>query len=414
MNKLKKIIASAAFAMFAVAPAFAQGGSNYSMYGIGDIHNNLSARYEGMGGVSIAVPSEYGINLKNPAMWSFVETTRIQAGYHYNQRRAEYGDDLIDQSNAGVNQILGLFAIDSARGIAVSFGVLPYSSINYYIQKNDQYIDDQFDFYGESIYTGSGGITEGYIGLSSEITNNFRLGLQADIFFGTMSQATRTLFYDGINQEQTNDRDDQVSGSGLKFGFSYEPVKNLFVGAYYEKILKLNIDSKISYDGQLNSVTNDSTYTRKYELDLPDSYGVGIALKTGKFLIAADYSCQDFSNFKNEANSLAEFKNSQTLAVGLSRFGSKSYRADFFDKITYNFGLGYKQLYYSVKGEDINEIFASVGFDWNTVGSMMVNLAFTGGIRGKNSDGLLKETFLRMNVNISLGETWFKPFKPDY
>ncbi len=394
--------------------ALAQGGSNYSMYGIGDIYNNLGARYEGMGGVGIAIPSATAINLKNPAMWSFVETTRIQAGYHYNQRHLESGEYKLNQSNASVNQVLTIFSIDTAKGISVSFGILPYSSVNYYIKKVNEIKNDEFDYYSESLYQGSGGVSTAYIGGTSKITDNFRLGLQANVFFGTMKHHIRTLSYDGINQEQISQRSEIISGSALRAGLFYEPIKNLYVGAFYEKNLKFKTETEIFYDGQLNSVKNDSTYSLFYDLEFPDSYGLGLAYQTGKFLFGGELSVQDFSNFKLDKNAQVKYKNSMSMALGCSRLGSTGLRANFLDKITYNFGVGYKQLYYNVNNQDINEYYGSIGFDIPVVGTTLINSAFTFGVRGKNSGNNISETFFRMNINLSLGETWFKPFKQEY
>ncbi len=400
--------------IFATSVVFAQGGSNYSAYGIGDIHNNLGAHYEGLGGVGIAMPSHSSINLKNPALWSFVESTRLQLGYHYNQRQIEQGSDVINQSNAAVNQILGIFSIDTSKGISVAFGILPYSSVNYYIKRYEIIKNDEFDFAGESFYQGSGGVSTAFIGVSSEITNNFRIGLQANAFFGKIKHHIRTLFYDGINQEQINQRSEAVSGAALKGGLFYEPIDNLYIGAYYEKNLNFKTETEIYYDGQLNSVKNDTTFSNTYDIEFPDSYGIGLAYEAGKFLIGGELSIQDFTNFKFERNDNVKFKNSVTAALGLSRMGNRGFRADFLDKITYNFGLGYKQLYYNVSGQDINEIYGSIGLDIPIVGSTMFNTAFTFGIRGKNEGSIISEKFFRMNINLSMGESWFKPFKQDY
>ena len=81
------------------------------------------------------------------------------------------------------------------------------------------------------------------------------------------------------------------------------------------------------------------------------------------------------------------------MALGCSRLGNTSARAEFFDKITYNFGVGYKQLYYNVNNTDVNEYYGSLGFDIPVVGTTLINTAFTFGVRGENSGKNISETF---------------------
>lgn len=399
---------------------FAQGGSNYSMYGIGDIHDNLSARFESMGVAGVAVPSEYAINLSNPAMWTFLKTTRVQGGYNYTVHNASrdnnplYTQNSLTQSAAGVSQVLMNFGIDTARGIDFNVGFYPYSNVNYYLRRDLTVSDDGTDYYSKTYYTGSGGVTEAYAGLSWKPFNFLRIGARANGYFGKVSAEVRTLFGDSQNQEQVNDRKDEVSGYSYTFGLCFEPLKNLLVGAYYEPIADFRTRLVISYDGQLNSVKNDTSYSQKYGLDYPDRMGVGVSYTTGKFIIAADWTHQDFKNFRLEGDSPAKYRAYETYGIGVSRIGSHSYRAGFWDKATYNLGCGYRQQYYSVFGTDINEMYASAGMDVRLIGNFMLNTAVTYGIRGKKTENLVREQFIRLNVNVSLGESWFNPFKPDY
>lgn len=404
------------FAIFIICSVqiLAQGGSNYSIFGIGDIHNNIGARYEAMGGTSIAVPSIYNINTKNPALWTYVQNTRIQAGYNYNLRHIEQGDNKMYQSNASVNQFLGIFAIDTAKGISASFGILPYSSVNYYIKKNERIKNANFDIYGESMYEGSGGVSQAYLGAAANIFRNLKVGLSVSAFFGKLNQNINTIFYDYINQTLINRRSTIVRGSSLKAGIIFEPVKNLLIGAVYDKTLAFHNEIEVFYDGSYNYVKNDSTYSMFYDYKLPDVFGAGVSYQINNYLIAADFSMQDFTNFGLNKTNKFEYRNSYNASIGLSRIGEGGFRKTIFDKTTYNLGMGYRQLYYKVFGQDINEYYGSVGFDVPVSYYFWLNTGFTFGVRGVNTNGAIKETFGRLNVNISLGETWFRPYKEEY
>ncbi len=45
------------------------------------------------------------------------------------------------------------------------------------------------------------------------------------------------------------------------------------------------------------------------------------------------------------------------------------------------------------------------------VDQAFVDFAIIGGTRGTLSEDLLQEYYFRMNIDLSVGETWFKPFR---
>jgi hypothetical protein len=57
---------------------------------------------------------------------------------------------------------------------------------------------------------------------------------------------------------------------------------------------------------------------------------------------------------------------------------------------------------------------ASIGFQVPWSGTFISDIALTFGSRGTQTDGLIREYFGKLSVDVSIGETWFKPFKRDY
>ena len=404
------------FALFvaSIAHSFAQGGSNYSIFGIGDIQQSVVARYESLAGTSIAIPSEYAINPRNPALWANVKNTRIQAGYNYNLRHIEQGLGTMFQSNATVNHILGIFSIDTSLGLSAAFGILPYSSVNYLIKKQERIFNEDFNIYGESTYEGNGGVSQGFLGASVKPLNWLQLGLSINTFFGRLNQNINTIFFDYKNQNQTNRRSTIIRGNSVKAGMTLQPFNNFNIGLFYDKVLNYRNEIEIAFDGSDNYVKNDTSYSQFYEHKLPDTYGVGVSYQMDNYLIGADISMQDFTNFQLNKTDRFVYTNSYSASLGLSRIGQGGFRRNIFDKTTYNFGLGYKQLYYKVFGQDIKEYYASVGFDVPVTPVFWINSAFTFGVRGVNQNNAIKETFFKLNVNLSIGETWFQRFIEEY
>ena len=408
--KLNKAIIIILF--FTIYQGFSQGGSNYSILGIGDIQQSLGAFYEGLGTTSIAVPSENAINMNNPALWSRVTSTRLQAGYTLNQRYVKSDLNNLYQNNAGVSSVIGLFAVDTSLGLGISYGVYPYSSVNYLISNNFNIDYDGSTVYGYNIYQGKGGITMAHLGFGINIFKNLAVGCAALGYFGTLTRATTTEIYTSNSSICYNYRFDYFKGVGIKTGLYYTPVENLNLGFYLDKPLSLTVDREVKL---VQTYITDSTYSSSKDLTLPVSIGFGASFVSGKFLFAGDYSMQDFSDFDYQDNeTIASYKKSDKISFGVSRMGSKSKYAKTLDKITYNLGFYLRTLYYNVNNNNIKEVAATFGFSAPIVDKTILDIGFTLGSRGTTSQGLLKESFGRMNINISLGDNWFNPWVVEY
>lgn len=396
--------------------AFAQGGSNYSMYGVGDVYDNLGASYEAMGGIGIAVPSATSINLKNPAMWSFVKSTRLQVGYHFNQRIiTDSIDNVLYQNNGGVNEILGIFALDTSKGLSISFGLVPYSSVNYMINKNLS-IPFGEDTYQNGIteYRGSGGVSTIYLGGSVGLFDWLKIGVAGNAFLGKITHSIQNkMENDYAYDDNIYSRVDNIRGGSIKAGLFIEPIENLYIGFSMDKVFESRTTTTETYL-YYNDSLPDVSYKNYSDINLPDVYSFGLSYNWGKVVFGTELTLKNFKDLSLYKNESVVFKNTKQIAFGLSRIGNTNYRASFWDKTTYNLGFGYKELYYDIKNNNINEIYGSFGFDMPFVGFAMLNTAFTFGVRGKAENSLPKEVFGRMNINISLGEIWFIPFKQEY
>ncbi|MFP4526984.1 MAG: hypothetical protein ACLFQX_00425 [Candidatus Kapaibacterium sp.] len=391
--------------------ARAQGGSNYSMFGVGDLFHDVSASYKGLGGTSIAFPSENSINTRNPAMWSFVTTTRLQAGYVFNQHYIQQEPNELLQNNGQVNNILGLFSIDTALGIAVSFGIHPQSTVNYLVAHPVSINIEGVTANGRTLYRGAGGLSSAYVGVSTGIIGGLYVGGSVYASFGKIERMTLTEFYrqsayDQIFDYELDERD-FFSGFGWKAGMAYRTSGFTF-GAFFESQPSLSAErNEVHY----SSLQRDTSFTSEFDLAFPAYYGFGAAYETGKFIMGADLSFQDFSGFDYKPGVDTRFTNSMMMSAGVERIGSKSPGAKFIDRIAYKFGLGYNQLYYEVAGNHIDEYFGAVGMQIPLGSDAVIDAGLMLGSRGTTDNGLIREYFGRFNLDISIGDVWFRPYR---
>lgn len=389
-----------------------QGGSNYSIFGIGDIELSSSSAYEGLAGTCLAIPMEHAINPLNPALWSKVTKTRLIAGYKFNQHLTEdVKDNFLYQNNGHISGISAIFAIDTSTGISVALGLSPYSTVNYLISVPLEVSNEGTLVTGKALYQGSGGISTAYFGGSVNILDNLSFGISALANFGVINTNVTTSFNDQNYFTVSTYSINRFKGYGFRTGILYEPISGLNLGLFTELHQKIDLEKE---DGYGFAFDYDSSVVNTSSISLPNAFGAGISYLTGKFRFAADYKLYNFKDLDFNKGPNTEFRNLQVFSLGISRLGNQSMGANYLDKVTYNLGLGYTQLYYNIGGKDIDELYGSAGMNFPIVGTSMIDASFTFGSKGIKTDKLIHEYFGRFSLDISIGETWFKPFKREY
>ncbi|MEY3689792.1 MAG: hypothetical protein RIT37_1354 [Bacteroidota bacterium] len=385
-----------------------QGGSNYSIFGIGDIRQSIGAYYDGLGGTQYAVPSFHAVNIANPAMWSESKLTRLQIGFRFTQTAIEQQDLSASQNFGKLDGIAATFQVDTAMGISISGGIYPFSVVQYSVLTPVQAgISGLTDLSGGALNYGRGGVSAAFIGSSWKPIQGITVGFAALRLFGNISRVIQTELYTqpfiSVNQ-----RTDRFFGSGFKLGIAANPVKGLTVGVGASIYSDLEYDSDFR-QSTLNTggVAYDTVFMQKGISSLPMQLGFGLSYISGRWMVASDLEMQDLSSISySQGKSL--FRSGRRISLGLSRLRSYQLGTDYIDKVQFNVGAGWNQLYYSVNGIDIDEYYGSFGMQLPIAGSAMIDLALQGGMRGNTE--LVRELFLRCGFSVSAGEVWFKPF----
>lgn len=389
----------------------AQGGSNYSIFGLGDINSTVTSGYEGMGGTSVAMPLASTINLTNPAMISQLTTTRLLTGYRFNQNFVSSEKSNLFQNNGNINGLVIAFVFDSSKKIAASLGLVPSTKVSFAVSKDFeiQYLDQTIK--GTSSFTGSGGLSNFFLNFGSKVIEGLHIGGTIFGNFGSVIYTNEVTYPAAYTFSTYYDQEDYFSGLGYKLGTFYEINQSLSVGAYYGDYGKLSVERYKRYSSELSS---DTSFIENFDISPPKSFGFGMSYKTGKFLLGADYKQLIISDLNYSNSTFNKFRNGTEISFGGVRYGNPNRRADYLDRIDYRFGLTYNSLYYEVAGQNISEIKLSIGAGMPFAESGLLDFAFILGKRGTTSNGLVNEYFGRLVIDFSLGETWFKPFKREY
>jgi hypothetical protein len=125
------------FLLLATAGLQAQNISKspYSIVGLGEIVYTGNAQTYALGMCNQGIRSPYSVNYLNPASYSAFATTNIEAGGTYSGGSFKgAGTGNADISTAWIAYFNFGIPINTKKGMGISFGAAPFSSVGYNIQ----------------------------------------------------------------------------------------------------------------------------------------------------------------------------------------------------------------------------------------------------------------------------------------
>lgn len=420
MNKTKLVLAS--LILFMSSNLFSQNGTSspYSRYGIGDLANQKFGQYQGMGGTAIGIRNAYHLNFSNPASYTAIDSLSFIWEFGANSRRTEYTTTTEKQTKLDMNFNSMTAGFPITNWWFASFGLLPYSDVGYTISTDTISTSP----WGEtelqrSYYNGNGGINQVYIGSGFKLPYNFSVGFNAKYLFGTIEH-TRT--YNILDEEGATNPDNfsvqeiqqlVVSDFTYDFGLQYQnKIKNKWnytlglVFANQSKISAFNdlFIEKVNAYGLADTIAN--TEGQKDYILLPRNVGFGVSFNNEKFLFAADYSTQDWSNttILGKKDSLV---NLSRISAGMEYI--PNYRSlRYFSQIRYRLGAKYENSYLNLKGEQLTDYSVSFGLGLPLrKRKSTININFELGKRGTTKNNLIQENYGLISLNLSLHDIWF-------
>jgi hypothetical protein len=418
MKKVLYIISLFAIYLFLnTLPLLSQGGSNYSIFGIGDIVYGHTAASQAMGGTQIGYSSTNSISILNPALWGKIKTTRVQTGYRFNQNIIDNAEKTLLQNNGAMNGFYSIFNFDTTKEISASLMLQPVSSVNYYMSSAiDPNGNETPGLNGNKLYRGSGGLNNITLGLGTKIIKGLYLGASVSGIIGNIEHSfiTDITNIHTVNYQINNTH--IISGFNSNIGIYVEAMDNMGIGLFYNITPKGSLEERTEY---LYNPTNpyrtrDTVVINKYDVELPNFWGFGISYRfASKLLLAADYLQ---GNFKNVSIHTAgnDFNNLNRISLGAILLGSDNPYSSLINRTSYKIGAYSEQLYYNVAGKQINEYGITGGIQFPISRTAQIDFSLIIGRRGSLDNGLLQETFGRLIIDVSIGDNWFNPIRRQF
>lgn len=404
--------------------AFAgDGGSAYSLIGIGDLRYIPNARSAAMGYAGLALMSPTSINMFSPGSWSSLHYTRLQADALYEGFNSTDGINSrylarVDFSGAALS-----VPIADSEGIVFVAGITPFSRINY-----DTYDAGLFPGAVETLrysthYTGSGGVARAFMGASYVPVDGLSLGFSMNYLFGSRDNSREIITHDtgfvgGLVSESNSVSGLTFTVGGVYSGFgAIAPwLRPLSFGFFVSSRGRIGTRSQSIYQfAPSESSTELDTITLVTgDLVVPVTYGFGIGYLAGdRYVIAADYIAEPWQSTEFNGGSIPNIRNSYRIGAGVEHTPSREPAASWLERFDTRLGAYYHSTYIQINGIGITEYGATAGFGFPVSLDTRMNIALEYAIRGSRQSGLIRDHIWRCTMSFNIGELWFQRYEEE-
>lgn len=413
-----RILKSFLILVLLASTLLADGGSLYTRKGIGDLYFALNARRFALGGGALALNNVTDISNLNPAGWNSIKKTRFEIGMYYNAMNLSNSTGSVNYSQTNLSGFSIALPIDTAKGIVLTAGLIPYSNVQYEVSSTST---DPIVGKFTTTFEGNGGINTIYTGLSLHLPLDFSIGAAFEYYYGKIEYNSKiiidsTAYGDGIFKNSGN-----FQGTGMNLGLISPDLSKIFGSkdiTDFRLAVTFNYVFNMKRDSSEISGNTDSTYTSfstNQKVKMPSRLGLGATAKLfNRYRVVADYFFQPFEDFTIENKKLSVYKNMNRYSVGMEYTNPSPDRDSFWDKIAYRLGFSYEESQYIYNSTSLNQyaIYAGISIpvgDIKLLGDVStLDLGFQYGSRGTTSSNLIKENFFMFNIGFSLGELWFR------
>lgn len=377
--------------------------SPYSRYAYGDLNENVPTGFRAMGGVGIGMRNNRAINPAQPASYTSCDSLTFMMDVAASASWSRYQDatGMRNKANGNLEYLTLQFPLWK-RWIAMSVGLLPYSSVGYSISLSDSTAGGAYHYTTE--YEGAGNISEVYGGLSFNICNWVALGANVYYMWGALSHMRSLEFVEtGLNPTI---QDEILSVSNVRFRagaqfFHTWGDHTVNVGAIFESKLKLNSDLYI-----IETQTEDSIPIFRDGWQLPMVWGVGASYNwANRLTIGFDFErqCMGSALYNGAPGYESGLQDKNRIAIGVE-YRHNSAGRKYAERMLWRAGFNVQDEYLMTIGAKRYTASIGIGFPLYTVGTV-INTTIEYTHRGSSAG--LEDNSLRFTIGASIAENWF-------
>lgn len=396
-------------------PVLAENGLNspYTRYGFGQLVGMEMGTNKSMGGTGIGVLNSNQINMLNPASYAAVDTLTFlfDAGMSVGNTNFAEGAVRKNSGSATFDYVAMQFRLVPRLGMTI--GLTPFSNIGYDFGDTRTILNDEDNqITSTNRYNGIGGLRQVTAGIGYMPFKGLAVGANLSYVYGEIYHYIYNHYSDTSISPRTKQYRSDITTYNAELGIQYQASigKSKFtLGATYQP--GHSIDD-VAYVIQTMEEVNDTTTTHN-TLSMPSTYGAGLSFTYDERLtIAADYSLQRYGDVEFFGD---KGVNRHRASIGMEYIPELMTRK-LFRRARYRAGLHYATAYYTIDGKPgPTEYGATVGVGlpimnrWN--GKSIINISGQYVHVRPNTPGMITENALRLNIGLSLNETWFNKWR---
>jgi hypothetical protein len=390
--------------------------SPYSLYGLGLSNEVSTGKTNSLGGFGIAIPSNTFINNSNPASYGGIPLNSFFFDFGLKAQTNTLSEKGNSNSNviANFSNIAFAFPLTKKSGIGIT--LIPFTNVGYSIANIESDIEGSSDTFFSNI-DGSGGINNVMINYGYAVSNNLRVGLNASCLFGKITQRESDIL---PNNVLIIEDESFYSGFRLGTGFQYDFSKNFSLGGIFNFPANLNGNkestiSQYSLDETVDlSDINNTSNDKIEDFKLPTELGFGIQTTfKSYFSVNIDYK-KSFWKSTNQSDKLGDYVNQDAFGFGLQYTREKK-TSKFFNNLEYRVGFNFNNGNLEINNKRVNNrsLNIGIGIPFNNGTNSMINIGYSYGSKGQVTNGLIKENYHLLSINLSLEGIWFQKRKID-
>jgi hypothetical protein len=399
----------------------AQYSSIFSQYGLGKIQSSTFGSNKGCGELAAGYNSPVNINYTNPASYTAATFTIFDVGGYAENGTVQNGDSTYRSSNGSLSNLSLLLPVKPNK-MAISIGMMPYSSMRYSTQGmlNDATV-------GKVGYTHNlvGAINQVYVGGAYKI-KKWSVGVNLGYLFGNIIDTKTYYIPDSVGLDSRKIESINMRAFNYNVGVQYNTKVNkndfVTVGAYGQSKVNAKFSkygtnkSFFPYNGDFKEINIYDTSS--FDFLMPITFGLGLTYTKENYLTyGIDYRQTNWNDFDYN-NGPATLNNSWKLGVGIeykpiAKEGVKDKK--YWNKIIYRAGASLGKSETAISSGAVNEYLINTNVSLPMMNAKLVtyfNLGLDFGSRGFDSK-TISERYWRLNLSFTITDKWFNKVRFD-
>lgn len=406
-----------------IEPDRVRTGSFYSSFGIGAPADAYSPYSVGMGLSGVSVINQTSPSLGNPSHWGFLGITQAQISAGLTNFEASDGVSSASHSLLAIESFqFSLPLLQERLGASIVFQPVTrsdFTRINTYSTSGDLF--DPIDYGVNTV--GTGGINKAEIGFGYKLFDNFSIGYAASVYLLTLREEAITAFSE--SQFRSNRMVETTTGNSLghRFGATllleeaFRTNDQIIIGSSLNLPVSIETDRSIKtfreVEGQQREVElNEQSSDRAGNVKFPLEFNFGITYyfnNLNSLTSELQYQNWDEAEYSYSAEREGYYSDRFKVGVGYQHHAYQRQQAQgFFSDLRYSVGASYDQGFLTISGNDIETYSFHAGIAVPSPTSRSsIDLSFNYGIRGTESENLVKENIWGFKLSLNLAEFMF-------